>query len=506
VNRGISDRAGSLLQAVAKRAEEFVSSIPRTWIEAILVVGAALGVVFLFTKNPYFGVGAVVSLIAGLFLLAKPILLIYLIFAFIPITWVNLLGRRFRVITFLTLAAFAYYLLENVVRKKMFAKDTVFFGYLLYVAACALSLTNSVDISQSFTASKYFLLSLMFGFALVAAVEEEKDLRVILWILLIWGAVQSVLAVLQSAVSPVFYPAYHFRVFGLKIVEQYSVGGIRRASGTFESGPRYAMFLLGPLAFVLTALWRDLWKKRALWLGALLLFIFGLFVSFTRAAIVFAGGYIFLYNVIERDWRRLLKSVAWIVLITIVAATAIYLLFPADVVEALGKRFQGEDDELYLDRFYFLYNAIRAFMENPLTGLGVGTYAQHSWDLMQKYPVPWESLALDINPLNMPYDVTVHNDYGRMLAETGILSLIAFVLIYVFSFRNYFYVVRHTRNELYKTTAIAFAMYLGVMIVYWYFHEYIMEEPYTAILPIIMSVVLKKLTTRELEQAEGAAD
>ena len=492
-----------LLDRTIAGVDSAVGKIPRRWGESMLVVGFALLVVWLFMKNIYFGIGAVVALISGVFLLARPVYLIYLIFAFIPITWVNLLGRRFRVITFLTLAAFFYYLVQAVIHQRKPQKEPVFFAFGLYLVACALSLINTVSFAVSFDSTKYYILALMFSFALVLAVETKRTISVLMVIFLALGVFQSILSILQSAVSDTFYPASHFHVFGMAIVDLYSVGGIRRASGTFESGPRYAMFLLGPTALVLTAVWRNLYNKRLLWVSLLIIYILGLFVSFTRAAIVFGSGYFFLYNIIERDWRMFFKSLLWAAIFMVVVLALIMLVVPDNVTGAFVARFETEDDERYLDRFTFLYNAVMAFSEHPLLGLGVGTYPLHSWDLMQKYPVPWESLAWDINPLNMPEDVTTHNDYGRMLAETGFLSLLAYLLIFFYSFRNYWFVLRKTKDALYRTLATGFAMYLGVMIVYWFFHEYIMEEPYICVLPAIMSVVLKKLVIKETNEIEA---
>jgi O-antigen ligase len=300
-------------------------------------------------------------------------------------------------------------------------------------------------------------------------------------------------------------------VFGLQIVEQYAVQGIRRASGTFENGPRYAMFLLGPIAVALVALYRNLDGKRILWIGLTLLFGLGLMVSFTRAAITLGATYIFLYNVFERDWRALGKSVIWASIVLIVAAAIVFLLVPSSVTDAVTARFDTEGGDPYLDRFNFMYNALGAWSENPIIGLGVGTYTWHSWDMMQKYPVPWRDYAWQINPLAMPQKVPVHNDYARMLAETGIFSLISIILVFAFSFRNYFYVIRNSNDEFIITCAIGFAMYLGVMIPYWFVHEYIMMEAYTSMIPTVMSVILKNIVAKEVarreeKEAEQTAD
>lgn len=494
-----------LINKMVSAADNAIGNIPRKVTEGLIVVGFALVVVWLFNKNIYFGISAVITLFAGLILSARPIYIIYFTIPFFVAPWINLLGRRFRVITFLTLITFSFYVLRAIASKTLPKKEPVFFAYGIYLTTIALSLINSIDIGLSLSAVKYFVFALMFGIAMVLAIENKVQLRTIITILLVISFFESLLAFLQSTVSVKFYPAYYFRIFGLKIIEQYSIHGIRRASGTFESGPRYAMFLLMPIALTLVMLWRNLEQKRAIWMSLLFMQILGLFMSFTRAAMVLGVGYVLLYNFLELNWSRLIKSVVWLVLILIIVTAFAHLFIPEKITNTFFVRME-EDDEMYLDRFYFLYNAIRGWLENPILGLGAGTYQKHSWDLMQRYPVPWVSLSLDTNPLSMPPGVTAHNDYGRMLAETGIFSLIAFILLYVYSFRNYFFVLRNTKDEYYRTITIGFAMYLGGMIPYWYFHEYIMEETYTAMMPIIMSVVLKKLVTKEIENRSGEPD
>ena len=97
----------------------------------------------------------------------------------------------------------------------------------------------------------------------------------------------------------------------------------------------------------------------------------------------------------------------------------------------------------------------------------------------------------------MGQNVPVHNDYGRMLAETGGFSLICFIFILFFSFRNFRQVIRQATDPFIQALGISFCMFLIVMVVYWFFHEYIMEEPFVSILPFAFSVVLKNIVEKE---------
>jgi hypothetical protein len=43
------------------------------------------------------------------------------------------------------------------------------------------------------------------------------------------------------------------------------------------------------------------------------------------------------------------------------------------------------------------------------------------------------------------------------------------------------------------------------MVVYWFFHEYFLEETYIAFLPFALSVVMRQLTEDELARQPDAA-
>ncbi|MCB9478271.1 MAG: O-antigen ligase family protein [Deltaproteobacteria bacterium] len=475
-----------------RRVEDMAERVPRRTWEVAGTAFFALFLTWLALKNFIYAFAAIVTLSAGIVLLRAPILLVYALFFMVPIAWVNLLGERLRIVTFLTVIGVGFFMTQAIFKRVSLKMESLYIAIGVYVIICLLSVLNSVDVAFSLTGMKYYIISLLFGLVVIMAVRERQHLVVIIGIILGWGVVNSILAVAQSTISPVFFPAYHFNVFGMDIVESYAVGTIRRASGTFESGPRLAMFLLLPLAMALTFFFRDLFRRKVLWIFLLMVLTAGLFVSFTRIGVVLAVAYLGLYYFFEPQKARIVKTSLAMGGVAVVVLILLFFVIPSDVVGAMETRFTQEGDQVYLDRFYFLYNALMAFTEKPLLGWGVKTYTLHSWDFMQRYPVPWKSLAWDAASLNMPENVPVHNDYGRMLAETGIFSLLAFLTVYVLAFKNLFYTVKRAADPVVESLAISFILFLGVMTVYWFFHEYIMEEPFVSVMPFAFSIVLKR--------------
>jgi O-antigen ligase len=482
-----------------------IGDVPATWIEVAVAAAFAVLVARATLAKTFLGPALVVALLAGVVLMRRPAILLYAIVVFIPIQWVTLLGDRLRVISFLTVAAFAYYLARALVRRRRMG-DPVVAGYLAFLAACGLSLLASLDVGLSIAYLKFYVLALLFGFATLLAIEDARGLRILVAIVFGWGVALAVLALLQSLVSPAFFPAYHFRVFGMAIVDFYAVAGIRRASGTFENGPRLAMFLLLPTALAIVSVFGRDAKRRAPHVAALVLFGLALVVSFTRAALLLAAVMIPLLFAIEKRRGMIARSLGWLALALGIGGALGYLVLPDTVLAALAERFELTGSATYKDRFYFLWNALNAFVENPLIGLGIGTYGLHSWDLMQRYPVPWPSLRWESMPIAMPESAPVHNTYARILAETGLPGLAAYVAVFAMTIGNYRRALRRATSPALRRTALAFLLYFLVMLVYWFAHEYVIEEPYVALLPVLVAVLVRRLADAEADSAPEARE
>lgn len=500
--RGWRERGDAWVDRGVESGSKALGDLPRPIFEvAVTLVGAMVLLYLFIVKDAYYAVGFVVVLFAVLFLMRRPILLSYALFGLIPIYWMNLLGRSLRVITVLSLIGFAYHGAMFVVGRARPRYNSVFLAYALYLVTCAYSLSNSVMIMDaSWPGMKYFLLALVLFAVLVVSVDQRRHLWILLLVFLGWGVAESLLGMAQTFISPRFFVGATWH----SIIDAYSVGGVRRAAGTFQIGPRFAMFLLGPLAIVVAGLFSGRVFHRPIWFVLLVPLTIGIFVSLTRIAIGVSFLYVILFNVLEQRRRAIAASIAGLVLTSIVVGMTM-LALPGDVKHALNQRFTDKDDEIYMDRLYFLWNALGAFTEHPLLGIGVGTYEVRSWEFMQKYPVPWREWSWDISlQWNMPEAVPVHNEYGRMLAEQGIFAIPAFFFLLFAAYRNLLYCRRRSKDDLVLLLSVGMTMYLAGLSVYWFFHQYFMEEPYISIIPFALSVILFNIVKNEEEAEERA--
>jgi len=142
--------------------------------------------------------------------------------------------------------------------------------------------------------------------------------------------------------------------------------------------------------------------------------------------------------------------------------------------------------------------------ENPILGIGVGTYEVRSVVFMEKYPVPWRQLRWDVASHRiMPETVPVHNEYGRMLAEQGIFSIPLFLMLLWFTYKNLLYARKNTKDPFILLVSIGTMIYLASMAVYWYFHEYFLEEPYVSVIPFMLSIIVYNLVRKEVEERDA---
>ena len=491
----------------ARALEGLSTGAARRVLEAVLVLIAALVLVYLFAeKSPYYAIGGVVVLFAVLFLMRQPVYLTYSLAFFLPLNWVNLLGQSLRVTTVLAGIGMAYYVSIAILSRSRPHWNRVYLGYVLFFASCGLSIINSADVTMSFQLMKHLTITLFILYIFTVSIRTKAQLRTLVLIILGWGVAQAVLGALQTFVSPKFYPAYYFQAFGMSIVDAYSVGAVRRASGTFQVAPRFVMFLMLPLALAVAGLLSGrMWRRQA-WMTLLGIYTVGIVVSLTRIAIVLAAFYTLLHSYFERRRQVLMVSLSGLLVVAVAVATIYYFIIPASTRDALGRRFANEDEEVYMDRFFFLWAALGAFYENPLLGVGVANYEGRSWEFMEKYPVPWRKYRWSVaEERDVPEAVPVHNEYGRMLAEQGIFSVFIFGFLLWSAFRNLRFARDNTKDDFVKTVAVGTSIYLASMVAYWFFHEYFLEETYIAFLPFAISVIVRQITEDELAGQPDAA-
>lgn len=485
------------VEAVQEIALKLWMRIPARLRQIVLGVAGGLFLALVMQKNIYYGI-VLALLLAGLsVLLFEPAVTIYAMVLLLPLGWLTVMGERLKAITVLTMPAFAYAMFFVLYRRRKLEEPLVW-ACVALISSWFISMLNAVDVGWSLFAIKVPLFSYLFAFAMFMFIDTEDKLKVVWWILVFHGLWLSVLAVFQSFGGAPFFPLVRLGLVPEGILTFYKEAEIYRASGTFESGPRFALFMLAPFSLALARaidLQRPI-SSRMLWAFASVVMSVGLLLSLTRAVFIIIP--LIAYLIYKKAGRGivLVRTAVSILVIASITTAILYWMLPATVWEALARRFSPSGTTFYMDRTYFMYIAFRAFLENPLTGVGIGNFPLHSWDLMQKYPAFWYTQFWDIHPLAFGGNITVHNSYVRMLAETSIWGLGAMIAIIVLTFRNYSYALKRLKGtDIYLPALAMFACFVG-MVIYWFPHEYFLEEPYTSVLPIAFSAVLKKIADR----------
>jgi O-antigen ligase len=211
-----------------------------------------------------------------------------------------------------------------------------------------------------------------------------------------------------------------------------------RAHGTFAQPNPYGGYLgmLIPLAFAtLVVRWRTLtsgaasftvkWSARLLWLLALMALgamAAGLVMSWSRGALLgaLAGISLVVLALARRTWPLLLA----LALVALLLTPIWQPLVPGDYLSRLDDTtaYLGQDLDLVeiddanfavIERLAHWQAAWRMFSRSPWTGVGIGQYAT-------AYPAV--ALARWQDPLGH-----AHNYYLHMLAESGVLGLVAYL-------------------------------------------------------------------------------
>lgn len=124
-----------------------------------------------------------------------------------------------------------------------------------------------------------------------------------------------------------------------------------------------------------------------------------------------------------RKGKSLRLLIAILLLVGILAT--LWVAFPkvADTVEDRLTTFQAlEEDKATLIRELMIQKALRLFRESPLTGVGAGRFTASSIDLL----IP---KGLSYNAQEYYDRKSAHNSYLALLAETGILGTLPFLIL-----------------------------------------------------------------------------
>lgn len=412
-------------------------------------------------------IGGVVALSAGYFLFKKPEFAT-LIFAAILYANLAVIGVQLYRVPQIVAAGVSGLLvlpLANflIVRKEKLIFNLGFFLALVYGAAlvAASLLARDMNIAMN-ELGNFAAEGLILYFLMVNVMREFSTLKRVIWTLLLVGSILGGLSLFQEVTK-----SYDNNYGGLaqksddldmSEVKFDEYGGSRRAGGPLGKENRYAqiMVVVFPLALCMAYI-EPTRQRRLLALAAAGLILGGIVLTFSRGAFVTLAGMVLI--MIFLRYIRPTQAIGGIALLVMAILTALpeYVERVSSVtnlssVVAQDSEGTREADGSLRGRFAQNLAAIRVFFEHPFLGVGPGHFAKF-------YSARYGN---EVGTKRLISNRRAHSLYLEMLADTGLIGTITFMLVVFFTARGLWRARRRFAPTRPDFVHIATALLLGI--------------------------------------------
>jgi O-antigen ligase len=296
--------------------------------------------------------------------------------------------------------------------------------YVLFLAVVSVSILNAPDLRASLQEFLRLVSHLVLFIVVYNIIKTRKHIFQFLAVFLLATVVPNLVG-MHSVLSA---------SRGFRYVS------IPRMYGATGSGPSHALFLVTPIiiAVVLLANARSS-RTRLAWGFILVSLLVPFYYTLARAAWMgLAAGLALMGRVLRRSKLR------WIVVMIL-----IILLLVTFTAPGMSERFAALRDATVdpstQNRLALWKAALQQFRRSPIIGLGFGT------------------IDAVVGLLAHGKEVVTHNDYIRVLADTGIIGLCCFFLLYLQVLRHGVRSFRTLEDPVFRGLAAGF---LGAWVAY----------------------------------------
>lgn len=438
----------------------------------------------------YIFLGLVVFGVIAFFIFKNPIIGLYLIAFFLPFERIGAyeLGvSTVRISQILFAILLLVWLGKMIFRRKFdFAKNPLIILLAIFLAINILSLQNSLNLERSILVLGFIIFTALLDWVIPNLLRERANIEKVVIILLVSCFLVSVFGIFQFLGDMAGLPT---TITGLRDLYTKDVLGFPRIQSTAYEPLYFANYLLIPLSLAFALFLSRQGKIKWSWL--LVLLLVGA-VSFVLT--VARGGYLALAVVILIISLVYFRKV--FTLRNIIILAAVLVLVWQVVVRALGfggdifnlDIFQGHVLNVfygasYQERVNTFESAVTAWREHPFFGVGVGGFGP--------YVAP--------HPDYMPKDgwKIVNNEFIEILAENGLLGLLAFLIIILVLVARSIKAIIKAQDKYLKAIMIALlAAFIGVLVQYQTFSTlYIMHVWFLmGLMVAVQNLVLVKAT------------
>lgn len=257
--------------------------------------------------------------------------------------------------------------------------------------------------------------------------NSPKKQQIFMWLFSIIAAISAVIAIGEGQIGDTISTS--IRAYGL--------------AGQPNATARYLVISMIFFSYLITVQKHRFWKVLAT-AGAIVTSI-GVFFTLSRSGILLL--FIAVGLIIAFNFRN--KKMWPLVIIFLIVALYMWLYSGKiiNILESIVPSIQQGTDTVGV-RFSLWQAGWRMWLDHMISGVGVGNYPP----LLRYY-------AIDL-PSHY-WNLTAHNTYIMILAETGIVGLVLFISMMVISLRNYAFFKTNEKNIKYlrNTWMIAFVIY-----------------------------------------------
>lgn len=420
------------------------------------VLAVGIGIASAFVSSHIVIAGIIFVLLVGV-IFKNPLIGMYMLIFFLPferIGSIDVAGATIRISQVIAMITIVVWFMRGLVLQKFkFRPNPIFLPIAAFLAINCIGLTNSENIERSLLVFGFTIFTIVVSLALPNIIRHKHQLHVVINVLLVSCGLVSLFGIYQFVGDLVGLPT---SLTGLRPQYTKAILGFPRVQSTALEPLYFANYLLIPLGVAISLFLSRTSKIKPLWLLALL-GIGGLNLVLT----VSRGGYIafavligVLGIVLLKDVLRPRVIISAIICISIVGLAAFRFLNAGEqltnFVEHVGNIFGGAS---YVERVETFEIANRIWDEHPLVGIGPGGFG------------PYASFHPLITP-SEGYKI-VNNEYIELLAETGILGLLAYItMVGIIIVRSVKAWRKGTDPYLRAVLVGLMAAYLGILVQY----------------------------------------
>ncbi len=456
----------------------------------IMLVIAAVGLSFLTAYIEWFvGLGAALVLLVVAFIVRAPVIGILIIAFALPLERIG--AYEFGTTTIritqgvLIITIVAWLVRKIFQRDYSYAHNPLLPLLAVFIAINFIGLPHSLNFQRSVTVLAYIIFTVLLAWLVPNIVTKKEHVQKIVLVLLVSFILVAGFGLFQFFGDMTGLPT---EVTGLRDLYTKDVLGFTRVQSTAYEPLYFANYLLLPIS-VLFALFLS--RKNIVKSGWLVtLFALGMV---NLILTVSRGGYVALFVTLAviglfylrrlLIFRNMLAFIIGIVVVLWVASAALGtgegFLTKEKFQEHVSNIFYGAS---YSERIYTFEQAVVAWREYPLTGIGPGGFGP----FMAPHPsyIPEDGWRI------------VNNEYIEILAENGIIGLLIFLLMLGLLVIRSVKAIAHTQDGYLRAIMVALlGGFLGILAQYMTFSTlYIIHVWFVIGLMIaVQNIIFKRL-------------